>query len=460
MKYKKIILKPIFNYIPNNTDKENYLENDTNTLNLNGDITPKSNISQEVNIENISSKDNKSNLILKKTHIKFKNNLTQENNTLLKNNIDYKKILQETDELIKKLKSTLPLKKEKKEDFLINSKESSNILNDSFSLETLHDNKTSKDLKLTKQLFKIVNNHTNISTFKYFIKNNTYLLLLDLVLIIFLLFIILKFIRFLFKKNTIPEELIYITIKDPFEEAVKKTKNLPKIGTLIVKNTEDIPSSVYISGDLIIIGKVKLPEYVYVKGDVICENYVEIDTLISEKNIKILNGGLLSTLLATKKNIYLSKDFESKGILIAEQIITYDYKEYDFDLPISSSKRKVLEYKGNFKVPEEITLAQDLIIFGNLEILPFAKILGDIKVYGNVKVWNNVKISGGIYASGKVTLMDNCIVGKDIISANKIEIYPGCRLNIFSGRIATYKNILLNKNICIFGAIISPMKVK
>lgn len=178
------------------------------------------------------------------------------------------------------------------------------------------------------------------------------------------------------------------------------------------------------------------------------------------KKYKNFKWRIVKYFISYKKNIYLSKDFESKGILIAEQIITYDYKEYDFDLPISSSKRKVLEYKGNFKVPEEITLAQDLIIFGNLEILPFAKILGDIKVYGNVKVWNNVKISGGIYASGKVTLMDNCIVGKDIISANKIEIYPGCRLNIFSGRIATYKNILLNKNICIFGAIISPMKVK
>jgi cytoskeletal protein CcmA (bactofilin family) len=145
---------------------------------------------------------------------------------------------------------------------------------------------------------------------------------------------------------------------------------------------------------------------------------------------------------------------------MAEQIRTYDYKDYDFELPISNPKRKVLEYKGNFKVPEEVTLAQDLVIFGNLEILPFAKILGDIKVYGNIKVWNNVKISGGIYASGKITLMDNCIVGKDIISANKIEIYPGCRLNIFSGRIATYKNIILDKKICIFGSIISPVKVK
>jgi len=463
MKYKKIILKPIFNYIPEN--KKDSTENETmkisNHVN-NFNITQQNNtnnvtlekkknkskddsILQKNNLKSQSSYQNKDNLTLNKENIKYlkKDNLTKDG-VSLKDNLDYIKILQETDKLIKKLKNISSLKENTINNLSTNSK----------------NNKTVSNPKFTEQFLKIIGDRSTTFVFRHFLEGNKYLFFFELTLLLFLLFIILKFIRSFFKKKTIPEELIYITIKDPFEEAIEKTKTLPKIGTLIVKSSEDIPSSVYVSGNLIIMDKVKLPEYVYVKGDVVCENYVEIDTLISEKNIKILKGGFLNTLLAAKKSIYLSKDFESKGILIAEQIVTYDYKEYDFNLPISSSKGKILKYKGNFKVPGEITLAQDLIIFGNLEILPFAKILGNVKVYGNVKLWNNVKISGGIYASGKVTLMNNCIVGKDLISANNIEVYPGCRLNIFSGRIATYKNIIFNKDICAFGPIISSLKVK
>ena len=501
MKYKKFKIKPIYNYIPEDISAENvsqdFYKSSTNTSSskeeskLNKEkkedqiklsfpfkkekieILHKESIETKIQKNNLSEsvKETKEVIPIKEnTNTSIKNqkksSKVSSQNSIL-NNTNYTKILKETDELIKKLKGISNLEKEKTKGFLISpqinfSQASNNIVskdkkNKIADFPTLN---KSKESNITQTLFKLLNNQNNASTFKFFLKHNKGILALDLFLIFVFIFIIIKLTKFLFKKPSLPEELLYITIKDPFEEAVEKTKFLPKIGTIIVKTQDDIPSSVCILGDLVVIGKVKLPEYVYVKGDVKFENYVEVDTLISEKNITFLKGGYIKTLLASRKIINLSKDVISKGIVFGEQIRTYDFKDYDFELPISSIKRTVLEHEGNFKVPEEITLAQDLIIYGNLEILPFAKILGDIKVYGNVKIWNNVKISGSVFASGSIKILENSIIGKDIISAKRIEIYPGCRLNIFSGRIATYKDIILHKDVGIYGAVISPFKVK